>query len=215
MNRSSLLKSSAILSATTLVTTSGHAEVIYSGVLNLTANSSTPAFFDLDGDAENDYKFFFHDNNQNKPIIASADYEAGTGTNLTFAVNSERGLTVTPAGTMIDSSFLGGTSQAYPETFFYQNVDGPTVVGEWENGGAPVSGYVGFAVPRGGDDYNFGWAHMVVDIQNTTLTLVDFAYETDLNTGIMTAVPEVSTTSAAVVGALALLLAHRRKQRNS
>lgn len=209
MKRSSLVKSSAILSAT-LAANAAHAEIIYSGPVNLTATSDTPVFFDLDGDNEADYKFLFSNNNQNKPTMASADYETGVGTNLTFAVNNQRGLSVTPAGTTINASFLGGISQAYSETFFFENVDGPTLVGEWGNGD---TGYVGFAIPRGGDDYNFGWAQMTLDIDSMTLTLVDFAYETDLNTGIVTAVPEVSTTSAIVAGALALLLVHRRKQR--
>lgn len=213
MNRSSLLKSSAVLSATALVANTAQASVIYSGPVNLTADSETPVFFDPDGDTQDDYKFFFHANNQNKPVLASADYDSGVGTNLTFAGNPERGLSVTPAGATIDENFLGGISQAYSETFFYENVDGPTVVGSWFNGsGDPVTGFVGFAIPRGGDDYNYGWAQMIVDVDDMTITLVDFAYETDLNVGIV-AVPEVNTTTAVVAGALALLLLRRRKQR--
>lgn len=217
MNRSSLLKSSAILSATTLAANAAHAAVVYSGPVNLTVTGETPVFFDLDGDAAPDYKFLFSNNNQNKPTMASADYNTGVGTNRTFAANSDRGLSVTPAGTTIDASFLGGLSQAYSETFFYQNVDDQAVVGSWtDGGGEPVTGYIGFAMPREGGDFNFGWAQMVVDVDGKTLTLVDFAYETDPNVGLVTAaVPEVESTSLIVAGALTLLLLRRRKQQPS
>jgi hypothetical protein len=80
----------------------------------------------------------------------------------------------------------------------------------WSGGGA---GFVGvrFAADDSGQNYNYGWAQIRYDDNANTMTLLDFAYETELNTAITTTVPEPHSLMLVALGASGLSLLRRRQ----
>jgi len=208
-----ILRSSIALTA---VTASGaaHAEVQWSGPLDLITASSDPIYFDLNGDAVNDYKVLMANNNATKPSLSNVidnDFSKLVLVDINGVTDEgANGFPVTPAGTMIDSSYLGGGSNW--EGWFYNDWDNH-LAGGFYNGGEGATGYVGLAIP-GENGINYGWAHLSFFPNPGALILHDFAYETVAGEGIVTgAVPEPSSIAllAAGAGGLALLRA-RRKQ---
>lgn len=215
MKRSSILKSSLAISAAALAAKSADAAIIYSGNVDLFSTDDQPVTFDLDDDGTADYEFFFGNNSNNKPSVRTTNFRTD-GINLVFAQDSAHTLSVTPAGVAIDASFLAGLTSAYTETWFYQNWD-KNAYGNWYDGSETVTGYVGFAIPRdGGTDYNYGWAQFSVNVDGKFMELHDFAYETDLNTAIITgAVPEPTSTALLLTGAAGLLALRKRRARRA
>lgn len=216
MKRSALLKSSLALSAAALAAKSADAAIIYSGTVDLIVTNDQPVAFDLDNDGTDDYEFLFGNNEKTKPSVRTTDFKGVNGINLVFAQDTAHTLPVTPAGLSIDSSFAAGLSNAYTETWFYQNWD-KNAYGNWYDGSETVTGYVGFAIPRdGGTDYNYGWAQFSVNVDGKFMELHDFAYETDLNTAIITgAVPEPTSTALLLTGAAGLLALRKRRARRA
>jgi hypothetical protein len=88
------------------------------------------------------------------------------------------------------------------------------VQGYWGPGTASGTGYLGLAILNSAGDFNYGWAHLTFNADRS-LTLHDFAIETNANAPIQTgAIPEPSTY-AALTGLLAgsaVLYARRRKR---
>ena len=87
------------------------------------------------------------------------------------------------------------------------------IVGGW-NGGA--TGYVGLEI-NGGSGSNYGWAQIsyVDNFGSSTLTLIDFAYETTTGVGIETgAIPEPTNLALLVAGAAGLLALRRSRQKS-
>jgi hypothetical protein len=212
-----ILRSSLVLSAATAAAGSASAEVIYSGPVNLSIYSSTPletpGYFDLTGDSVNDYKFLFSANNASKPTLTSAagDFSRLVLVDLNGTTDAgSNGFPVTPAGVTIDAAYLNGGS--YWEGWFYNNYDNQ-VSGDWYSDGFGATGYVGLAVP-GDLGINYGWAQMNFDPFLNALTLIDFAYETTPNTGIVTgAVPEPSSIALMATGAAGLLALRARRRK--
>src|SRR6478752_6998121 len=100
-----ILRSSIALTAVTAAG-AAHAEVQWSGPLDLITFNSDPIYFDLNGDSVNDYRVLMANNSATKPSLSSAvehditklvlidpDGVTGEGVN---------GFPVTPAGETID-----------------------------------------------------------------------------------------------------------------
>lgn len=89
--------------------------------------------------------------------------------------------------------------------------------GEWQDGDAKL---IAFRVSPDGLDYNYGWVRLrlntvSVDASGTnvaSLTLVDWAYESDANTPIVAgAIPESSSLALLALGAVGVCSVRRRR----
>jgi hypothetical protein len=209
-----ILRSSLALTAVTAAG-SARADVQWSGPVDLSVAPGQELTFDLNGDAADDYRFLFANNNASKPSVTnvlSSDLSRLVLVDLNGVTDAgTNGFPVTPAGTTIDSFYLNGGSNW--EGFFYQNGDNQ-LSGGFYNDGNGDTGYIGLSISSEAGT-NYGWAHMTFSPIDGTLTLHDYAYETDPGVGIVTgvvAVPEPSSIAllAAGVGGLALLRARRK-----
>jgi len=208
-----ILRSSLALTAVG-VGGSTQAEIVWSGPVDLWATVGNPVYFDVNGDAVNDYRLLFAADNTSKPSLTSAIENDLSKLVLvdTNGVTDEGayGFPVTSTGTTIDSTYLNGGSNW--EGFFYMNGDNQ-LAGGYYNDGAGDTGYVGLAIP-GVNGNNYGWAQVSFIPSSNLLILHDYAYETEAGVGIVTgAVPEPSSIAllAAGAGGLALLRAGRKR----
>jgi len=180
--------------------------VQYSGPVNtvipLPPTPAVGAYFDLNNDGLVDFGIGFDgysSANHQKPFISGyPTYSAGsavlarlypTYTNSSNAViTNSYGLPVASFGTMIDQTYLAPnfSTAAQNRTYFDQNGDGK-YVGDWVTG-AKTEGYIGLELFDSSlSTTNYGWAHFIFDdmANPQTLTLVDYAYETNSFTGII------------------------------
>jgi hypothetical protein len=99
-----------------------------------------------------------------------------------------------------DSSQNGGTSTA------------------WRNV-SPTTGFVGLRIDAGGGNYNYGWAQYTYNDVGNTLTLLDFAFESLVNTsiaaGAIGAIPEPANAALLVAAGAVGVAALRRRRRES
>jgi PEP-CTERM motif len=192
--------------------------IIYSGRLNLqqtydAANYRQP--IDMTGDGVPDFTFGYDGNNL-KPYVDTRTNVSGTipvqsGIVNLFEKPGSKGLPVTLAGTMIDASYAAAYPVNFQRGYMYQD-DTQTVAGDWSNT-AVTEGYVGIELALAGGEH-YGWLHFIDDpVSNpNSLTLVDWAYESDPNVGIETGmVPEPSVFALAGLGCAALLLRRKRQ----
>lgn len=147
--------------------------------------------FDITGDATDDYRFTFQDNNARKPAIQSYPFPGRDAGNyaqqqimlplVDVAGKPSNTLPVLPDGATVDSSLFGGYS--FQEAYFFMNYE-KNYYGDWGGPGGdainpgdnsipptfpvegPVEGYVGLRIEtaQGSGQWNYGYAHVRVDV---------------------------------------------------
>ncbi|QDU58948.1 PEP-CTERM sorting domain-containing protein [Aeoliella mucimassa] len=221
-SRSRYFKVSLAAAASGLTMGSAHAVVVttvHDSTSPWNAADSPEIDFDITADGVDDYQLLFAGNNAQKPQITTLGFN-GDGQNQIFLPNADenvRTLEVLSTGATIDSSMYSGTM--LNEAFFYLNWNN-NHYGNWGGpGGAtapdpiqgPVEGYVGLAVAAGDGNFNYGYAHVGIDVRNAmaalagaSISLYETGYETEVNTAITIAEPpprltiEVNTTTGEV-----------------
>jgi hypothetical protein len=186
MNKKQL---TAAVSASTLASGMAHGAILYSGPINDVLPVSNGAYlgpFDMNGDGIGDFALGFADNDNQKPYIQGFPTDV-PGSTVLVGTN-QNNLPVTLFGTLIDSNYLGPTSNSSGDGWFNQEDDDGNAhyVGAWLTS-ADTEGYVGMELWDGSGNTNFGWVHIIYDsaITPNTLTLVDYAYETTPFLGII------------------------------
>ena len=209
-------QSIALASTSAMAAGIAHGSVIYSGPLNLQqvySDSNYRQGVDMTGDGVNDFTFGVEAGAQ-KPYVDARTY-VGTDVPsqsgiLSVLANASAGFPVTPAGTLINSSFAA----LYPPVadgrgYMYQDGNS-NVVGDW-SGTDPTDAYVGIELSLN-SGMSYGWLHFIDNPGTQSLTLVDWAYESTPGAGITTgAVPEPSALALGGLGIGALLALRRRK----
>jgi len=210
-------QSVALVSVSALAAGMAEGAVIYSGPLNLQQDFDSLGRqpVDMTGDALSDFTFGY-EASATKPYVDARTYvsteipvQSGW---VSILGKANRGLPVTPAGTMIDASY----ASVYPATSdkrgYFFNDDGDTLAGDWSN--TEINqGFVGIELNLGGQTH-YGWLQFIDNptADPVNLTLVDWAYESTPEMGIETAViPEPSTLTLAGLGMAALLMLRNRK----
>jgi hypothetical protein len=138
------------------------------------------------------------------------------GTNLQVAYNGTVGfataLTFFAEDATINASSGSWTSAAYFDSNYSSGSNN-----DWRNGN-PTTGFVGLRIDAGSGNYNYGWAQYVYNDVSNSLTLLDFAFESSVNTAIVagaTAVPEPANTAMLLAAGAAGVAAFRRRRRES
>ncbi|MFM1903865.1 MAG: hypothetical protein RLZZ440_1765 [Planctomycetota bacterium] len=187
------------------------ADIVYSGVLNQTANATTgPLTIDILGQQWG----FGHNSG------GSRDYS------YVSANNSGSGLFVELASPLVARNFTSGdtigtltaTLNMFPtggsanENIFLHNY--AAAPGSEGNFPASGTGFVGFGF-GGPVNFNYGWMRFTLDGVNRSVTLNDWAYESVVNQSIsVSAVPEpFALGAAAVVGTLGVVGLRRLRAR--
>jgi hypothetical protein len=112
---------------------------------------------------------------------------------------------------MIDASYAS-LFPALPagRAYLYKDGDTGNVTGEWSNS-ATTDGYVGIELALGGGT-SYGWLHFIDNPSASSLTLVDWAYQSTPNVGIETqVVPEPTVCALGALGLAGLLASRRRR----
>jgi hypothetical protein len=191
MKRKQLL---TLVSSSTLASGMAHGAILYSGPVNspFPCPANFPAqsdYFDINGDGIYDFYLGFDGYsapNAQKPYIVGypSDTPGSTVLSRLNTTYSTYGLPVTPFGSMIDSNYLAATPSG---DYAYFNQDGGGhYAGDWQDN-ALTEAYVGLELWDGNGNTNYGWARIIYDgtISPKTLTLVDYAYETNYFQGIV------------------------------
>jgi MYXO-CTERM domain-containing protein len=211
-------KSLAFVSTSALAAGMAQGSVVYSGPLNLPQTYSVSQYrqgVSMGVSGTNDFVFGF-EADPTKPYVDARTFvggdlgAGGTSGLMSLLAKANHGLPVTPSGTMIDASYAS-LYPALPAGRAYMNKDGDTgnVTGDWSDT-ATTDGYVGIELALGGGT-SYGWLHFIDDPSASSLTLVDWAYESTPNLGIeASVVPEPSVCALGALG-LAGLLASRRR----
>lgn len=209
-------KSVVLASASALTAGVAQGSVVYSGPLNIqqnydSVNYRTPINLGVSG--TNDFTFGY-DGNTLKPYVDTRTSVSATinqsGVMSLFEKPGSKGFPVTPAGTMIDATYAASFPTNFARGYMYQD-DTQTVAGDWSNT-AVTEGFVGFELALGGN-INYGWLHFIDNpiSSPTSLTLVDWAYQSTPGLGIQTIeAPEPSACALAGLGVAALLARKRR-----
>ncbi len=226
-------KSLALVSTSALAAGAAHASIIYSGTLNLQQplgaddpNIRQPV--DMTGDGLPDFTFGYEFgtvwNGQLTPVVQKPYVDVRTSVSTYIPTQSgivqvlghaaNTGLPVTPAGTMIDSTYAA----TYPPEvssgrgYMYQDGGTAAVVGDW-SGSAITDAYVGIEI-NPGDGTHFGWLHFIDNPTTSpmSLTLVDWGYQGSPSVGILAgAVPEPSVGALGALGLAGLVALRRRR----
>jgi hypothetical protein len=84
--------------------------------------------------------------------------------------------------------------------------------GPWTDG---ESGYIGFQIPAGGTDFNYGWIEVSTNADNASGTIIRYGIDTTVNTdavtGVGVVVPEPSRLALLAIGAAGIISWRRRK----
>jgi hypothetical protein len=175
-------KTFALLSTSALAAGAAQGAVLYTPV-NVTLSASGHLALDLNQDGTPDFQMGF--GGSAKPYISNT--VAGATSPFVLSASANQGLPLTPAGTMINGSYLSTQAAGY----FNTNVNTGIAVGGWTNPGNN-EGYVGLEL-KTGTVTNYGWAHFIYnaagvplnDNDNGTLKLIDAAMETTAGAGIL------------------------------
>lgn len=89
----------------------------------------------------------------------------------------------------------------------------------WRDGN-PKTGYVGLRLDAGSGNINYGWAQFSYDDVGDTLTLLDFAFESSLNTAILagdtgSVIPEPANAALLLAAGAAGVVGFRRRRREA
>ena len=209
----------------TLVSTSAMAagmaqgSVVYSGPLSLQQTYSASQYrqgVSMGVSGTNDFVFGF-ESDPTKPYVDARTFvgsdpgAGGTSGLMSLLAKANHGLPVTPVGTMIDASYAS-LFPALPagRAYLYKDGDTGNVTGEWSNS-ATTDGYVGIELALGGGT-SYGWLHFIDNPSASSLTLVDWAYQSTPNVGIETqVVPEPTVCALGALGLAGLLASRRRR----
>ena len=209
----------------TLVSTSAMAagmaqgSVVYSGPLSLQQTYSASQYrqgVSMGVSGTNDFVFGF-ESDPTKPYVDARTFvgsdpgAGGTSGLMSLLAKANHGLPITPGGTMIDASYAS-LFPALPAGRAYMNKDGDTgnVTGDWSST-ASTDGYVGIELALGGGT-SYGWLHFIDNPSASSLTLVDWAYQSTPNVGIETqVVPEPTVCALGALGLAGLLASRRRR----
>ena len=193
----------AVVVATSSALVTAEAAVVYSGVVNITADASVtnPANISVNLDSAGAAEFTltsslfnkasFVDNFLNgfKPIADSTT--GGTVTKLAL-------------GFPVDATGLFSTASSQAGQGFF--LSGNPFFGEWAG---TDTGYMGFTFNPTGSTPLYGWARITNSSNTSSVTLVDYAYQ-DNGSSISTgAVPEPTTAVLGALGVGAFLFRRR------
>jgi hypothetical protein len=182
-------------------------------------NGIPDQIIDLNGDGAKDFHFNFGKNSGKQPYLDPENQPKSgpaTGNAILTKGNvndtTDRGLTVTIGGTLIDSTAFEGHNGR--SSYFNANFGNDNeIVGDW-GGGGTVTGFVGLRVPSLDlTDYQYGWANFTYNSASgsESLTLNSYAVETNPGVGITTPVPEPSAITCLAMGAAGLVAMRRRR----
>ncbi|MGA2747198.1 MAG: LamG-like jellyroll fold domain-containing protein [Verrucomicrobiota bacterium] len=186
MNKKQII---TLLSGSAMASGVAHGAILYSGPVNEVLPVGGVDYmgsFDMNGDGVGDFALGFAGNNNQKPYIQG--FPTGVPGSTVLVGTNQNNLPVTLFGTMINSNYLGPTSNGSGDGWFNQEDDDGSAhyVGSWPTS-QDTEGYVGMELWDASGNTNFGWVHVIYDsaITPNTLTLVDYAYETTPFLGII------------------------------
>lgn len=218
MKKSKHFRSTIVVAASGLAAGGSQAAIIVTPHnLTLTSTEGGQISFDITDDSVDDYTFVYANGNQTKPQVTSADFGGGGTSSLMQIMMPDTATKVLPAdlqvGSVVNGSLYGGLS--FWEAFFFENFD-QNAFGDW--GGAdpnapegPVEGYIALRIETGEGSgvWNYGYAHIRIDVPGGTMTVFETAYE-DIADQAITIVPEPSVAALAA-GACGLAALRRRR----
>jgi hypothetical protein len=186
------------------------ADIVYSGVLNQTANATTgPLTIDILGQQWGfghqsggaiDYSFVSANNSGSGLFVELAS--------PLVARNFTAGATI---GTLTSTLNMFPTGGSTNEDVYLHNY--AALPGDEGNFPATGTGFVGFGF-GGPVNFNYGWMQFTLDGAARSVTLNDWAYESVVNQSIsVSAVPEPFALGAGVVGMLGLVGFRRLRSR--
>ncbi len=177
---------------------SADAEVIYSGVQDLSVAQFTATDLDIDGDGTGDVllkNYVFGGNYQGLTVNYFPGKAAGftTGLNYTSALAE---------GTLIDAAATA--SGNFAQSMAYAN----NPDSQFDNA---TNAYIGLEFPISGPNH-FGWIRVSIDNAAGTFVIHDWGYESTPGVGIEAgATPEPGTLGMLAAGAAGLACMRRRK----
>ncbi|MGA1516195.1 MAG: hypothetical protein ACO396_00325 [Phycisphaerales bacterium] len=182
------------------------ADIVYSGVLNQTADSVTgPLTIDIMGQQWG----FGHESGGPLDYSFVSANNSGSGIfvqlgNLLVARNFTSGDTI---GTFTEvlNMFPTGGGSTNEDIVLYNYAADPGGAGNFPSSG---TGFVGFGF-GGGVNFNYGWMRFTLDGPTRRVTLVDWAYESVVNQSIQ--VGTVPAPGVLAVMAVAGLTGRRRR----
>ena len=208
----------ALLSGSGLLIAAGspaQAAIIYSGVKNISYNlpvvgSPYTSNFGTVTDLGTDFGWTY-----NGTILNAGFINSNTSLEFSYSGKTSNGKasTLYSPGQSIDSTGSNYQAQNSFLAFSYDTAAAsPTISGNWSLG---ITGFGGFREKVGPTDYRYGWYRLTTPsaiVAGVSLTLVDWAFESDLNTPIIAGAGAVPAPLPAL-GAAAALAASRRLRR--
>lgn len=192
------LVAGSVLAATT---GAAHAQVVYSGPLNISIGQGTSLALNLDGDGFTD--------------LTLKNYVFGNGNYMGAYVNFSPGLLAGFTG-----NGLAYVSNLAPNTLIGPGNVGPSFYGSMAYGAQNpnaqfnnvTGGLIGFSFPASGNTY-YGWVRVNVTQATGIFTVVDYAYQSQPATAIAAgAIPEPSVTLGLLAAGAAGLGIYRRRR---
>ena len=211
-------QSVALVSTSALAAGMAQGAIVYSGPLNLQQNYDDVNFrtpIDMTGDGTYDFTFGYENSNL-KPYVDARTFVSSdisqSGIVSLLGKNGSRGLAVTPAGTMIDATYVSLNPVTSDGRGYMYEDDTQTIAGDWSNT-ATTDAYVGIELALAGGT-SYGWLHFIDNptANPVSLTLVDWAYQSTPGVGLATSVvPEPSACALAGAGIATLLMLRKRR----
>jgi hypothetical protein len=210
----------ALLSGSGVLIAAGppaQAAIVYSGVKNISydlpvvGSPYTPNFGTV-ADLGTDFGW-----NYDGAILNAGFISVTSNTNLEFSYSGKtsngKASTLYSPGQSIDSANSTYKTQNSFLAFSYDTAAAsPVTSGNWSLG---ITGFGGFREKVGGTDYRYGWYRLTTPsaiVAGAPIALVDWAFESDLNTPILAGAGAVPAPLPAL-GAAAALSASRRLRR--